>query len=88
MVTTANSDTQHHPVFDIRDTQRRWPPEVRSLVDAVMDAVLSWATLQSNSNRDSISLCGHSESAHTGSVRLPNNLSESPCASFFRDCCW
>ena len=58
IVSTANSDTQHHPVFDIRGTQRRLPPEVRSLVDAIMDAVLSWAATQSNSNWDSNSLGG------------------------------
>ena len=58
MTTTISRETLPRPESDREESLRQLPPEVRSLVNAVMDAVLIWAGQQSNSNRDSNSLGG------------------------------
>ena len=58
MTTTISRKTLPRPESDRAESLRQLPPEVRSLVNAVMDAVLIWAAQQSNSNRDSNSLGG------------------------------
>jgi len=49
MTTTIRRETLPTPESDRAQSLRQLPPEVRSLVDAVMDAVLMWAEQQSNS---------------------------------------